>query len=277
MGSLASFPTNRYLAGIPRSKGSHFMETEGKAPDIRSGPSLKTLAAFSIPYGFVLASCYLAGYWNPLGLNPFQYANAADLSSATIAGIWGALAVLAIGGLIGVYGSPAVFVASKALRDFEHTKYPKSKLKQAGLNVLALLIIALVVVAIWKGDKFIRAVAMGTFFSSLVLAYLGLRKNLDISEPAVIRTYGWAVLIILIMPIFTWKLGNDAIAKALRASTGMTLDVTRSALPMKTQGRVVYVGMLGEFHVAQAVDSNSTLLLPSSTSIVFQAPKPVAN
>lgn len=252
------------------------METEGKAPgDIRDGASLKTLAAFSIPYGFVLASCYLAGYWNPLGLNPFQYANAADLSSATIAGIWAALALFAIGALIGIYGNPAVFLASKVLRDYSgRTEHPRSKLKQAAFTMLALLMIALAVLAIWKGDKFIRAALIGIVFSSLVIAYLGLRKNLDVYNPAVMRTYLWAVMIILIIPIFTWKLGDDAIAKALRASTGMTLDVTRSGLPMKTRGRVVYIGMLGEFHVAQEVDSKSTLLLPSGTTIVFQIPKP---
>lgn len=152
------------------------MDASSSVPEGRRTLSLKSVAALSIPYGFVLSTCYLTGYWKPLGLNPFQYANAADLASATIAGIWTALAVVALGGVIGIYGTPSFSLARRVLTDLHAENQPserKFKWKSVAWAAFVVVTLILTAIALWKGNNFTQILTVGIVVGAIIFARLG--------------------------------------------------------------------------------------------------------
>lgn len=222
-------------------------------------PSLSTVIGLLVPYGLFLAAIYLTAYWTPLGLRPFQYANAADLGSATIAG----LVIAFIGLVIGVcQGYLLAYLLAKVIPT------PSEKL---GKIVAATILIgaALAIPLLWLlWSNPIKWFLIGLFASFLALPLLLaipiFRKLIedDHARPLV-------VIMIAYMPACMYGYGATAIADVVSTERGMLVEYTSVDTHIGAKERLKYAGMLGEYHVAYDLQAKRTLLLPKDGVIAI--------
>ena len=221
--------------------------------------SIKAMLGFAVPYGFVLASLYLYAYWHPVGLQPFQYANAADLVSATIGTIVTWLAAL------------IVMIAITYLIDYVSPNKTPSNPNKAAI-VIACIAIIFAAIASWLGNSPIKW--MITAFAVGTISMLILRKSEWVDKHLPTRpTRLAAIIITIVLPAIFYGRGTDYVNDALiPARGGVIVDAKRSDIGVPTNGRVMYLGMLGNFHVLRELSTRTTIILPSDKRIVFQQP-----
>lgn len=211
-------------------------------------PSLSTVIGLLVPYSLFLAAIYLTAFWTPLGLRPFQYANAADLGSAAIAGLATAFVGLVVGVSVG-------YLLGKAI--------PTPAERWGKAIALTILIASLVAIPLlwlfWHNPA--KWFLIGMFASFLAVPLLlaapifGKLIEDDHARPLI-------VLMISYMPAVMYGYGSIAIADVMNTERGMLIEYTTVDTDIDATDALKYAGMLGEYHVAYDPRSRRTLLLP---------------
>lgn len=222
--------------------------------------SLKSILTLGVPYGLFLSAVYLIAYWAPLGLMPFQYANVADLSSATLAG----LTITFIGLALGV-------VAGLILGRLFPQPSPRFA-KAIFIGIMATSCAAIPVLWIWLETP-AKWYLIGMFASFLATPLLMMIPALS---RLIANDYVRPLLTMAIayMPAFMYGYGTSAVYKVQSTDAGMQIDTARSELGNLTTKQAKYAGMLGDFHIAYEPESKSTLLIPASSRITLAPSKP---
>lgn len=221
--------------------------------------SLKSGLALGVPYGLFLSAVYLLAYWGPLGLMPFQYANVADLSSATLAG----LTITFIGLALGVVGGLAI----GRLAPQPPPKFAKD------LFIILMASSAIAIPVLWIVLKTpAKWFLIGMFASFLATPLL-------MMIPALSRLLGndyirpLLTMAIAYMPAFMYGYGTLAVSKVQSAHAGMQIDLARSEIGAISAKQLKYAGLLGDFHVAYELQTRSTVLIPAGTRITLTPPQ----
>lgn len=68
----------------------------------KSEVTISAVMAFVLPWGLFLAALRLMAYWTPIGINPFEFANASDLLASALAGSAVTFAGIAISSIAGI-------------------------------------------------------------------------------------------------------------------------------------------------------------------------------
>lgn len=58
--------------------------------------------------------------------------------------------------------------------------------------------------------------------------------------------------------------------KAMKPQSGVRVDQSRSALAIAAPGKLMYLGMLGEFTIFWDVENSATLVVPREAVLVLQ-------
>lgn len=215
--------------------------------------SLKAALVLGVPYGLFLSAIYLLAYWSPLGLKPFHYANVADLSSATLAG----LAISFIWLLVGVIGG---FMAGRLLPE------PSGSSGKYIFILLMVLSVAAIVGFLVFVQNPLKWFAIGMFASFLLTP---LFMAVPALGPLVANDYSRVALTILVvfLPAAMYGYGATSAAVVLSESEGVKINVARSDLSEDENTQLKYAGMLGNFHVAYEPKTRTTLLIPGNAKV----------
>lgn len=227
--------------------------------------SLRAIVGFAVPYGFVCASLYLYAYWHPMGLNPFHYANAADLVSATLGGIVVSFVLLFVGMAMGFISSPAMS------RPPSDEPIKRGAVDTANAYAGMVIIPLLLGLTWWRGWPVKWIVAGGAIAIFIPLLLRG-NNWYNITFPTHKDRF-FVGLIAVVLPFAFFGQGAIAIDRATTIGAGMAIDVARSDLGVPVRGQVMYTGMLGDFHVLRELSTKSTLLVPAQTRVVLQETK----
>ncbi|MBB1471827.1 hypothetical protein H5368_02155 [Luteimonas sp. MC1782] len=231
---------------------------------MRSWP-FASVVGLAIPYGFLLATLYLFAHWRPVGLNPFQFANAADLVSATTAGLIVGLGTLVAGGIIGMYvSSKSVAAAEIAGPDKLRTDMPKNI---AIIVVITVTVIVMTVIA-WIMMSPFRWVCTGVVVAMSAQIALDGNKFFDSSFPHISQKVAF-LQVAIILPFASTYAGERDIEKVLSGDSARVIDAARSEVGVNVEDGVRYVGMLGDFHILFEPATRSTIVLQSDARIVF--------
>lgn len=241
----------------------------------RPPPRILLLAA--IPYGASLACIYLLAYWKPLGINPFHYANAADLTSATLGGMAVAIGVGAISALLGVMFND--YSERKADTPLPASKFGRLLVEKERYAIYA-------IVLYWIISSYLKSDPFFWFYVGLTLSialFFHFGKKPFYGEIFNNRYAFYSAPFLLIAAPFSFFFyGSSEIRSALDPDTAIVVDPIRSDLELKEHhGALLYAGMLGKHHVIYEVSTGATILVPEGAPIVLynmkkKAPKPAA-
>lgn len=216
-----------------------------------------------VPYGLFLAAVYLNAYWTPLGLRPFQYANAADLGSAAIAGLVTAFIGLVIGVCLGYLLG---YLLGKVIPT------PSDKLgKVVAATILIGAALAIPLLWLFWGNP-IKWFLIGLFASFLALPLL---LAIPIFEKLINDDHARPLVVIMIayMPACMFGYGSTAISDVVSTERGMLVEYTTVDTDIDANDGLKYAGMLGEYHVAYHPQTKRTLLLPKDGVIAIRPNK----
>ena len=220
-------------------------------------PPISAALGLGAPYGLFNAALYLKAFWQPIGINPFQYANPIELLGAALGCLTFTLACLVLGMLIGLWIGYRIPQANG-----KWTKFTPWALGAGAVCALAYWIYLL-----WKGDpthwlvtglviNFVAMFAIATtpWFDSW------LRGTIIVSVVTMLLGY---------VPCAVLFYGSAQIGRLMSITAGHMIDVNHSELGTKFANQQLHIGVLGEFHVLYDPVARTTFLLPISSRVAF--------
>jgi len=217
----------------------------------------------AVAFGVTMAVLYLAGFWFPIQINPFQYASAADLASATLATLAIVAILLAAAMLVGGLIGQSLRHSHDALDEkrFEGALTgPASKIPSRSSVVKVILVaawIALPLVILFATGVF-KWFAIGGLVVVIAARPLGRWTMLG---PASVRPY--LVALILYVPFAFYGRGRVDAERATNCSRGVVIDTVRSKLTARIFGDATLLGTLGDYHFLFECSSRQVIILRS--------------
>lgn len=231
------------------------MESDVRPPN--GPPSITVALSLGAPYGLFIAALYLKAFWQPVGINPFQYANPVELLGAALGSLTFTLACLVLGMLIGLWIGYRIPQAKGAWTRF--TPY--------AIGVGAVCAIGYWAYLLLNGNP-THWLVIGLIINFLAMIAIATTPWFDkwFRGPIVVSI---VTMLLAYVPCAVLFYGNAQVRTLMSEASGHSVDARHSELGTTFTSAQLHIGVLGEFHVLYDPLARRTLLLPKSSRIAF--------
>lgn len=230
---------------------------EGDLQAVHRAPPLSAALGLVAPYGLFIAALHLKAFWQPVGINPFQYANPIELLGAALGSLTFTLACLVLGMFVGLWIGYRI----------PQTKGTWIRFTPWALGAGAICAISYWVYLLWKGDP-THWLVTGLIINFVAMFAIATTPWFDswLRGPIVVSV---VTMLLGYVPCAVLCYGSAQIGRLMSTTAGHVIDSGHSELGTEFTNLQLHIGVLGEFHVLYDPVGRTTLLLPISSRVAF--------